>query len=110
MAPIIYALIDPQERVIRYIGATRTPLHRRIGRHVSSAYAGKRSPVAEWLRDVGWPHSVVLERLPRAKPEHILERESRWIALLREQGVELLNAIAPGLHRHWDDDVDSVNK
>ena len=75
---IIYALLDPHNDVIRYVGITKQTLKERIRQHIKSARNGVRLPVCAWIR------KILSESLqPRA---HIIEetddmmREAFWIA------------------------------
>lgn len=81
--------------VVRYVGQTCRRLHIRIREHRAHALRGKPFPVNRWVRKVfaaGFDIDlVVLEA--NAIPG---KAEVRWIALLREQGLRLVNATAGG--------------
>lgn len=75
---IIYALLDPRNDAIRYVGITKQTLKERTRQHLKSARNGIRLPVCAWIR------KLLSESLkPSVK---ILEdtddmmREAFWIA------------------------------
>lgn len=78
----IYALRDPRDSVVRYVGQTLCPLWRRVSDHIQAAKRGrpKHSPKAGWileLRSLGMkPEIVLLEECTG----DWREAECRWIA------------------------------
>ena len=88
---VIYGLVDPLTREIRYVGAT-THLHPRLAAHLS----GSSSPpaVRQWLRGLGARRgdvlAVVLERCAATRKQAL---ERWWIQVLRARGAPLLNVL-----------------
>lgn len=86
----VYALIDPRTHAIRYVGQS-SDTHRRFGDHKTTA--GRYPyPVSRWVNKIqrmGLP--PVLQVLEVCSPEDLDMQERKWICILRESGVELLN-------------------
>lgn len=89
----IYALVDPRDGEIRYIGITKHALERRLREHVAQVARQQRTAKDRWIGKL-----VVLGVMPdivqlEAAPDHASgeEAERRWIAHYRGAGVELLN-------------------
>lgn len=95
---VIYALTDPGDGDVRYVGHTTKPLAQRLGGHISTAKRGASRPVCLWivgLLDGGErPGIRVLERLSTS--DDWQERERAWISHYRS-GESLLNLTAGGL-------------
>ncbi len=98
----IYALIDPRDNRIRYIGHCAS-ISRRMRQHSWDARHGRALPVYDWMR------GLMAESL---KPDHkIIEqtgndiREAYWIEHYRQQGEPLLNLASGGRTgwRHHED-------
>lgn len=97
-APIvarIYALVDPRDKQVRYVGMTTQPLRERYGAHLRDCRADTyRSHWINALRALALkPIMVELETVPindRA------DAERRWIAFYRGTGVRLVNATDGG--------------
>ncbi len=94
MTTTIYALADPETKVVRYVGRTVRKLNKRLEGHVASAF-DKRY---EKNHRCNWIRSVVLRGL---RPEIILlmnaesdgaEEERYQIRLARMAGLDLTNA------------------
>lgn len=95
MRPVfVYALCDPFEGDIRYVGQTVNP-KKRLGRHAYSAHTIQINPFYGWLSGLRAasvkPVFRVLETVTDGTAR---QREKRWIILLLRAGVELLNS-------HW---------
>lgn len=85
----IYALLDPDTRRIRYVGATGDPV-RRLRNHWSSRLPGRTGRVAEWMRTLS--SKPELHVLQEVKDEVVDEAEKYWINLLTQvPSVDLLN-------------------
>jgi len=81
----IYALCDPVTLQSRYVGQTVMPLLHRLNGHRYAAKAGARTPVCEWIRNLGRDPVIVL--LQDDVPLGDLPAcEQRWI---REGGSDL---------------------
>lgn len=63
MRHYIYALVDPDNYKVRYVGMTRQRIDSRLKHHIGAAQRGKRGPVYDWLRSLlpKTPHVVCLE-------------------------------------------------
>jgi hypothetical protein len=65
---LIYGLIDPRDRCLRYVGKTHKRREWRLGEHIQHASDGSTLPVHRWIRELltqgSQPEIVVLERLP----------------------------------------------
>lgn len=77
----IYALSDPRDGVVRYVGQTMAPLWRRLSDHIQAAKRGKpkHSPKGAWIRELRQlnlkPAIVLLEECG----DDWREAECRWI-------------------------------
>lgn len=94
----IYALIDPRDRRLRYIGMTGRPTQR-LKEHVAGDEANQRKQ--EWMIDLVKaglrPIMRILEVLPTY--EQALEREDCWIQACIQAGLDILNAEAAPVAR-----------
>lgn len=89
----IYALIDPRDQAVRYIGATATP-EKRLRMHLS--YSSRRIHqlwISALLSLNLKPLFHVLEETEDALWR---EREKAWVKHYRERGADLLNETAGG--------------
>lgn len=89
----IYALKDPRDDSVRYVGATRKKLHARLRDHeFSITRIENKAPRYEWLRQLSAaglrPLIEQLEVVPEAQ---MAEAEERWITRHRKCGCDLLN-------------------
>ena len=86
----IYALIDPRDGAIRYVGKSRRPAHR-LREHVAESMA-KRTHKDRWIQQAlvaGFrPGMEILELAPGEAAD---DRERFWIAELRQRGERLVN-------------------
>jgi hypothetical protein len=98
MKAAVYALIDPRDNEVRYIGKTFRSVHRRLRRHLSPCYLKGNTHKERWLRQLiarGLePAVVVLETC--ATDEELCSAERRHIAEHRTRGVRLTNATDGG--------------
>jgi hypothetical protein len=87
---VVYALCDPRDGTVRYIGITNR-LIGRLNEHMRM-YGGNERKNA-WLRDLADAHMLpymhTLEVL--ANEAEWRERELAWIEMYLENGVDLLN-------------------
>ena len=86
----VYALVDPRDSTVRYIGQTMAPVAR-LSCHlsnVSSTAEERRDWMAELLASGSRPVMVTLER---CSVEESASRESYWISFYRSRG-RLYNA------------------
>lgn len=93
----IYALRDPRDGRIRYVGQTGNGLSSRLSGHVSTARAETSGCAKdEWLRvldGLGLTPSIeLLETTPTAAAN---DREAHWIDEARGRGESLLNVASP---------------
>lgn len=91
MVTYIYALVDPRDDQVRYVGKSDKP-RTRCRQHIRAARMGVQLPVYDWIRellDEGLePHQEVLEEtLVNEWPE----AERHWIAHFRALGADLTN-------------------
>jgi group I intron endonuclease len=91
-ATYIYALIDPRDQQIRYVGKA-TDLSLRLRNHIKDARKGKSDHKSRWiavlLRADLRPALEILEQCPLSDWR---ARECYWIEHLRAQGCRLTNA------------------
>lgn len=96
----IYALIDPRDRQIRYIGQTDN-VHTRYGQHMNDTAQTKKVAWLTELKSLGIkPDFIVLQDCENDEVHHI---ENWWIAVSRRQGMNLVNSTMPGEWRFKDD-------
>jgi GIY-YIG catalytic domain len=59
----VYALVDPRNYTVFYVGRTRQRMDKRLAEHIQAAKSGNPRPVYEWLRSLlpGQPWLVCLE-------------------------------------------------
>lgn len=95
---IIYALLDPRDGAVRYVGKTHRTAQRRLRRHLAPCYLAEPTHKARWLRvlvRLGLePSIVVLETCD--DPDALCIRERFWIAHYRAAGARLTNTTAGG--------------
>jgi hypothetical protein len=88
----IYALIDPRDGRIRYVGKANNP-QVRLRNHVKESRNGHSDHKARWvrllLREGLYPKLSILEECSVSVWK---ERECYWIARLRSEGCNLVNA------------------
>ena len=95
---VIYALIDPMTREIRYVGKTSKQIIVRLKKHMNAAKHNNGSHLFHWLRDLDskglTPATKILEEVKRG--DDWRERERYWIAYGRKYGWPLTNATDGG--------------
>jgi hypothetical protein len=83
----IYALVDPRNTAIRYIGSTKNTVGERLGQHIHKARLIPETELAQWINGL-----VLLGLRPRtillatAECRHV---EKRWIRAFGD--YDLLN-------------------
>lgn len=89
---IIYALVDPTDGLVHYVGQTNQP-KQRLANHLGTQHYHRGAKV-EWVRLLGQkgqkPLMQVLERVSSKRMALIKERE--WIRHFQEQGMPIVNA------------------
>jgi NUMOD3 motif len=94
----IYALLDPTDGQIRYVGKTRGTLHARLRTHLNDVRRGRvYIPRQKWMAALlasgRTPSITVLQTVPT---ERWQDAERGWILSLRSFGCSLLNATGGG--------------
>lgn len=89
---VIYALVDPRDETVRYVGVTIGSLEARLDRHVRRPTNDR---VRAWLGEIGVRPHVRALHSPRDRWE---DAERGWIAWFRARG-DLLNADPGGICR-----------
>lgn len=89
----IYALSDPRNYVVRYIGQTRYHPAARLGHHLTKP---SNPQMAAWINELlacdACPQVHIIER---ASLSELSQREYYWIMALLSHKTPLLNAIDP---------------
>ncbi len=82
---LIYGLIDPRDRCLRYVGKTHKRREIRLNEHTVAAMSGEVSRVYSWLRKLielgSFPEIFVLEKVSGS--DNWEEAERRLIAFWR---------------------------
>ena len=90
---LVYALLDPRDGAIRYVGRTKRTLRCRLKEHLGPRGKALRRHCTKWvlqLQHLGLqPRIVLLQTYVDA--ESMLNGESRWIRRLRQRGFHLTN-------------------
>lgn len=99
----IYALVDPRDMTVRYIGKTVSPEDRLLA-HLDATQ--NNGPLRRWILELSGlgriPEMVTLEKCPGLAWE---DAERYWIAWFRSRSAELYNIEAGGtgkLARPWE--------
>lgn len=75
---------------VRYIGRTKRRLSQRLYVHRTAARHGKASPVALWMRDVGY--DVTIHLIEECDNDALgRDLEAHWMDRRRAEGADLLN-------------------
>lgn len=92
---MIYALIDPRDDSVRYVGVTNRPLNVRLSGHIKKpTNRGTRA----WIADLSANGITPMIRLLSAPRNDWEQAERGWIAWFRERGA-LLNVDPGGICR-----------
>lgn len=100
---MIYALIDPETRLCRYVGKTKGRSCQRLKSHISDARRNTAVPRFRWINKLALsgkcPEVIDLEE---TTDNGWQEAEQFWIAYMRALGSPLLNATdgGDGIHGH----------
>src|SRR6266581_5100170 len=90
----VYALIDPRDNTIRYVGITTDPVTR-LAQHLDDAW--KKSEKGMWLTELKQaglsPVLIVLETINATGDARAIarDRERYWIQTLLQSGAPLVN-------------------
>jgi hypothetical protein len=94
----IYALVDPRNNKVRYIGQS-VNCYRRIVDHIGDKSA--KTPVAKWVAELRSlslrPSMLILEEV---SANELTACERKWILKHKSKGTELLNRIIPIINKH----------
>lgn len=112
---IIYALIDPRDNSVRYVGKTHRTAHRRLRRHLAECYLKADTYKDRWIRSLLKenlePEIIVLQTC--ASAELLNEAERGHIARLRAEGARLTN-LTPGGDglgaKHTEESKDKIRR
>lgn len=85
----IYALLDPRDRQVRYVGMTKNPAQR-MARHLVEARRKGRTKRLEWVRSLVIA-GVEPEMIEVERTSDWHEAEQFWIAYFRAMGADLVN-------------------
>lgn len=88
---LIYALLDPRDLRVRYVGMTRSSLDERLAGHRKQP---TNKAMRRWFRDLTEAGKEPVARLLSAPRDRWEDAERGWIAWFRQRG-ELLN-VDPG--------------
>ena len=107
----VYALVDPRDDIIRYVGVSKTP-EVRYKQHMSNSGEGDNSDKAAWIKELktngAKPRLSILEKgIPL---EEKVEREEDWIRDLVESGVRLLNKRGNPEEKHYREDIQKYDE
>jgi hypothetical protein len=88
----IYALLDPRDEAVRYVGKTKRALPVRLSAHLNDCRKARHRR-ARWLRELVAeglkPRMILLEEVAASAWE---EAERRWIAHFKDEGADLTNS------------------
>lgn len=98
---IVYALIDPESREVRYVGETVRKAAIRMSQHLRAAKEKTTPPVNAWMRGLvergGLPEMLELEEYADRQAMH--DGECYWITQFKAMGARLLNVAEGGSSR-----------
>ncbi len=100
----IYALRDPHNGQVRYVGRTRHPKDRER-QHVHDKVVSN-TPCGRWLAELRGnsvlPEFVILETMSSESQQKTREAKYKWIAHYRSKGEAELNVFPlQSSQRHW---------
>lgn len=92
MTVYIYALIDPRNNKIRYIGKTTNKLNIRLSKHVSNTKYGKLSHCQNWIKQLLKLNlKPTIDLIEKANISNWREKEIFWIKFFRTKYNDLTN-------------------
>lgn len=89
MATSIYALCDPSDGRVRYIGKTVVKTNVRLSQHIAAAAKGRRNHLHCWIRSLS--ERPTIRTIERVSNERGFAVERETIAIYRNQGFDLVN-------------------
>jgi hypothetical protein len=93
----IYALKDPRNNEIRYVGITKKTVEERIKDHLKMAKTKPNRWVYNWINEVlNSGMSLIVDVLEEVNDSIVCERERYWILYGKENGWRLTNATEGG--------------
>lgn len=91
----VYALQDPRDESIRYVGMTKTPRNRFYQHVYGAKKSAHRMPTSSWIADLLTldmkPNLIILEEYRTDRISWVREVEAQWIAHYKAAGAPLLN-------------------
>lgn len=93
----VYALVDPRDGTVRYIGVTRTALAVRLERHLAAPTNARTRAWFLSLATAGVRPAIRL--LGEVREDRWPQNEMFLVVWLREHGFSLLNVDPGGVHR-----------
>lgn len=92
---LIYSLIDPYTKEVRYIGVTKRTLKERLLGHMRHVRAGSNYHVHNWIRKIKRkPIIQLIEIIPEGRSWKRCEQ--KWIKFYRSKGCNLTNMTKGG--------------
>jgi hypothetical protein len=96
----VYALVDPRDHEIRYIGVTKNALHPRLSSHVRTAQSSRRGSTHknDWIRKLlrtGYTPQII-EIQSGLAVKDAFNAEIYWISHFKDQGACLTNTSTGG--------------
>lgn len=92
----IYALLEPDDNVVRYVGKTVGSVTERVGHHYTEARSGHVSHKCHWLRQLLAAGRMARWVVLDVAGSDWAEREREWIAFYRALFGDLLTNLADG--------------
>jgi hypothetical protein len=95
----IYALVAANCDSVMYVGATCTPVNKRLSKHYSEALRRRNpSPCSRWIRRLYSEQTrITIRIIEMCEESEWQEKERKWIRHYRSQNPNLLNRKPGGL-------------
>jgi NUMOD3 motif-containing protein len=98
MMTTIYALVDPRDHEIRYVGITKRTIEERLSSHIRDSFnAGTGTHKDRWIRRLRrlrlQPYTV---SVCQVRQEHWSDAERYWIRYFKDAGCRLTNSTDGG--------------